>query len=78
MLDAKRYLRLQPKGLTGFVKKNEDYYLTFKRFSVDEGKEIEPEEQLIDIPAIKAKQEELMSEQKGLELILKDLDSFKE
>jgi len=77
-MDAKRYVRFQGRGLTGFIVKQEKdesgkeqkkIYLTFKRFATDDGHEIEPEEQLINIPEIIDRISNLELEIQGLKLI---------
>lgn len=70
MIDARRYNRLTPKGLTDILKKDEDYYLTFKRFSVEDGGELPPEEQLIQIQEIKERIAIIEDELKGLNEVL--------
>jgi len=76
MVDAKRYLRFQGRGLTGFItrsSKNDDIittYLTFKRFATDDGHEIEPEEQIVNIPEIEERIRIISEELEGLKLIV--------
>lgn len=48
MVDVLRYNRLKPKGLVKVVKSEEGkYFLAFKRFSVEDSTEIDPEKQEI-------------------------------
>jgi len=75
MIDAKRYLRLQPKNLTKIVIKDDgDKYLQFARFEPEEGKLVEPEEQKINIEEIKTRKEEIETELAGIELIFKNIN----
>jgi len=78
MVDAKRYLRFQGRGLTGFITRSSKNngndiittYLTFKRFATDDGHEIEPEEQIVNIPEIEERIRIISEELEGLKLIV--------
>jgi hypothetical protein len=73
MIDAKRYLRLSPKGLTKIVEKEDGFYLQFARYNVEDGTIIEPEEQKIDIEEIHIRQNELEKELNGINLLLNNI-----
>ena len=75
-MDAKRYMKLKDRGLTGFLKKDEKIYLTFKRFATDDGHEIEPEEQLVNIPEIEDRIQVLSLELEGLKLIKAEVEKL--
>jgi len=69
-MDAKRFMRLKDRGLTSFVKKDDGkIFLTFKRFAVDDGKEIEPEFQAINIAEVDDRISTLNLELDGLKTI---------
>jgi len=47
MIGIERYIRFKEKGLAKVIKIDDVYYLTFKRFSVEDGSELEQETQEI-------------------------------
>jgi hypothetical protein len=75
MIDAKRYLRLQDKGLTKIVKKEDGNYLQFARFDVEFGTPVDPEEQKINVDEINIRKKEISDELTGIELLLKEIQS---
>lgn len=75
MVDLKRYLKLRDKGLTDVVMKDNIPYLQFKRFSVEDGQPIEPEEQMISIDEISKRKDEINKELKGADLLLQELQN---
>lgn len=73
MVDAKRYLRLKPKGVVKVDKEEDALYLIFKRFDVESGQELErPEKQLIDKELIIKRISDIENELLGLKTILED------
>jgi hypothetical protein len=73
MIDAKRYTRLKPKGVTSIINENGETYLCFKRFSVEDASEIPPEKQLVEIDKINDRRNELIAELTSIDAFLQDL-----
>jgi hypothetical protein len=74
MIDAKRYLRLKPKGLTKIVERDNSTFLQFARFDIEDGSPSDPEEQKVNVEEIKARKQECQTELAGIEMFLDDLD----
>jgi hypothetical protein len=76
-MDAKRFMRLKDKGLTSFEKDAEGKkFLTFKRFAVDDGHEIEPEKQALNLAEIDDKISTLNLELDGLKTIRAEMEKL--
>lgn len=71
--DAKRYLRLKPKGVADIIKTEEGFALRFKRFDVEVGAELEqPELQPFVLEDIVSRGAEVRRELEGLNLIYEE------
>ena len=78
MVDAKRYLRLKEQGVTNVVKTSTGFSLTFKRFNVENGAELElPEIQAFDVKDLHMRKLEIQEELDGLNLILSECEKLK-
>jgi hypothetical protein len=78
MIDVKRYLRLKQFGVTSIVKtETGNFSLLFKRFEPETGKELEqPEVQKFTLDSLYKRIDELKKELEGLEIIVKESESF--
>lgn len=74
MIDFERYNRLQPKGFTQVIKGPDDiYWLTFKRFSVEDGKEISPERQAVNIEDLTIERERTLGALRAIDSVLEEI-----
>ncbi len=76
MIDAKRYARLKDKGLVNIETINGVLYLVFKRFSVEDGTEIPPEKQMIELDKIIIKRDEVQLEYEAFVTAVADINNF--
>jgi len=74
MIDAKRYIRLKPQGVTSIAKTNSGFSLVFKRFEPETGQEIpEPEFQAFALEDLNKKVSELKHELFCFESVIEDI-----
>ncbi len=80
MIDARRYLRLEPKNVTDVLLKEDGFfYLTFKRFDNETGAEVNPPEtQYINFEEVAKHRSELQEEIDGIDAVMKKVVSVRE
>ena len=78
MIDAKRYIRLEPLGVTSVVRTEEGgLALRFKRFEPETGTELDvPELQPFNVEDLQFKAVELEIELAGIRLLLKKCETM--
>ena len=69
-MDIKRFGRLSKSGHASVVTTNGNIYLSFRRFDVEDGGELEPELQEITKEQVETRQVELKQELKIIEEVL--------
>jgi hypothetical protein len=73
MIDAKRYVRLKPQGVTSITKTNSGFFLVFKRFEPETGQEIpEPEVQTFVLDDLNKRVSDLKHELFCFESVIED------
>lgn len=75
MIDAKRYPKSKQEGLATIVRKENEFFISFKRFDVRNGSEVAPELQKINIEEINERKLLLEQELAGIKEVLSDLES---
>jgi hypothetical protein len=60
-MDINRFRRLNAEGMA-FVLRGEENYISFKRFNPENGKELEPELQLINVGELQERKKVLAEE----------------
>ncbi len=71
MVDITRFIRL--REYAGVEKVNEEWFLTFKRFSPETGEELEPERQLISMNGLLERRAKLEAELVAIEAITEEM-----
>ena len=70
-MDINRFRRLSAEGLAEVTSSNGDSYLSFKRFDPENGRELEPELQLISKAVLEQRKSELTDELETISELLK-------
>lgn len=73
MIDIERYPKAKTTGMVSITNVEDGRYLTFRRFSVEDGSEVTPENQLIDVEKLKKEQVYLATRLDAVTMLLEDL-----
>jgi len=76
MANTKKYREKKQKGLAEIIKIGGGYALSIKRFSIDDGSELEPDIQSIDIRALENRKLELEQEIEDIDALILDVQSL--
>jgi len=77
MADVKSYLQKKGKGLAEVVKAGGGYAIAFKRFSPEDGSQLEPEIQAISVDELNKQKEDLQAQIEDIDAVLADIEALK-
>ena len=77
MIDVKSYLQKKEKGLAEVVKAGGGYAIAFKKFSPEDGSQLEPEIQAISVDELNKQKADLQAQIKDIDAVLADIKTLR-
>jgi len=76
MIDVKKYIEKKAKGLSAISKVGDAYAVSFKKFDVETGAQLDPEVLAVDVTELETKKKELQQEITEIDSLIADVKAL--